>query len=293
MNVHVEPLGQPAPGTAKPGNLYADLQTRSLWLGVDPAVVSSGSVLISDMVALMAEIAQTEADAKLYTDTQLLPYAKIADQIFTGNPRAPTPLATDNDTSIATTAFVKTALGTSSTAKERRYTVLMFAGNPADIGSGDWAGWALCDGTAYPNQPALPPASGLVTVTTPDLRSKFILGSGHIPQWPLAGSNNPLATAPTTPAGAHTPTASASSIALTLAQIPSHSHPTPTLYGQIYSASTDTEAAHQHYAGDAVLGGSGGGSGLRAYTARWYSRLHHGGGLALACCQWLLLRRRQ
>lgn len=36
-------------------------------------------------------------------------YAPLADPALTGNPTAPTPAAADNDTSIATTAFVKTA----------------------------------------------------------------------------------------------------------------------------------------------------------------------------------------
>ena len=36
--------------------------------------------------------------------------ARIADPVFTGNPTAPTPTAGDNDTSIATTAFVTTAV---------------------------------------------------------------------------------------------------------------------------------------------------------------------------------------
>lgn len=35
------------------------------------------------------------------------PYATIASPVFTGDPQAPTPVNTDNDTSIATTAFVK------------------------------------------------------------------------------------------------------------------------------------------------------------------------------------------
>jgi hypothetical protein len=35
------------------------------------------------------------------------PFAPLADPVFTGDPKAPTPLTADNDTSIATTAFVK------------------------------------------------------------------------------------------------------------------------------------------------------------------------------------------
>ena len=42
-------------------------------------------------------------------ETDLALKATIADPVFTGNPRAPTPAANDNDTSIATTAFVDTS----------------------------------------------------------------------------------------------------------------------------------------------------------------------------------------
>jgi hypothetical protein len=41
--------------------------------------------------------------------TAVAPYATIASPTFTGDPKAPTPTAGDNDTSIATTAFVTTA----------------------------------------------------------------------------------------------------------------------------------------------------------------------------------------
>ena len=42
--------------------------------------------------------------------TALAPYALVASPTFTGDPKAPTPAAADNDTSIATTAFVQTAI---------------------------------------------------------------------------------------------------------------------------------------------------------------------------------------
>ena len=43
-------------------------------------------------------------------DSNLLPYAPLASPTFTGNPQAPTPATSDNDTSIATTAYVKNNL---------------------------------------------------------------------------------------------------------------------------------------------------------------------------------------
>lgn len=45
----------------------------------------------------------------------ILNYAPLASPIFTGNPTAPTPTAGDNDTSIATTAFVTNAVTASTT----------------------------------------------------------------------------------------------------------------------------------------------------------------------------------
>lgn len=48
-------------------------------------------------------------DNYLLTTDAATTYAPIASPLFTGNPRAPTPSAGDNDTSIATTAFVATS----------------------------------------------------------------------------------------------------------------------------------------------------------------------------------------
>lgn len=47
---------------------------------------------------------------KTYTDTGLALKANLASPTFTGDPKAPTPTAGDNDTSIATTAFVTSAI---------------------------------------------------------------------------------------------------------------------------------------------------------------------------------------
>ena len=61
----------------------------------------------SDVTNLVADLA-----AKLNSSTAATTYAPIASPTFTGDPKAPTPTAGDNDTSIATTAFVQTGLGT-------------------------------------------------------------------------------------------------------------------------------------------------------------------------------------
>lgn len=51
------------------------------------------------------------ASKNYLVSVSLAPYALIASPIFTGDPQAPTPSPGDNDTSIATTAFVQAAIG--------------------------------------------------------------------------------------------------------------------------------------------------------------------------------------
>ena len=64
-----------------------------------------------DIVATNVQAAIVEVDAEMHAADALL--APLASPVFTGDPRAPTPAAADNDTSIATTAFVKAAIPTS------------------------------------------------------------------------------------------------------------------------------------------------------------------------------------
>ena len=52
----------------------------------------------------------TERSATATLTNKTLTSPTISDAVLTGNPTAPTPTASDNDTSVATTAFVKTAL---------------------------------------------------------------------------------------------------------------------------------------------------------------------------------------
>lgn len=66
----------------------------------------------SDGTYTWRTIAQTKTDLSLPTDTvsELALKAPLASPTFTGNPTAPTPPENDNDTSIATTAYVQTEL---------------------------------------------------------------------------------------------------------------------------------------------------------------------------------------
>ena len=73
---------------------------------------------------------------------------------FTGTPLAPTASAGTNNTQIATTAFVTTAVAASFPTGG----IILWSGSVASIPSG----WALCNGS-----------NG-----TPDLRNKFVVGAG-------------------------------------------------------------------------------------------------------------------
>jgi hypothetical protein len=190
MNIAVVPLGQPALGTAAPGNLYADLQTRSLWLGVDPVTVDqSGSVLISDMVALMQQIDDVETQAKDYTDAQV---ALRAPSVHT-------------HTSSQITDFTAAVTAVATGIPSLNFTsgmILLWSGNPLSIGVGPLAGWHICDGS----------------LGTPDLRDRFVLGSGSRP----IGSVTPNTYLDTKGGGSHVHTINP--WALTVAQLPAHNH---------------------------------------------------------------------
>jgi len=56
-----------------------------------------------------------------YTAVDMLAYAPINSPAFTGNPTAPTPAPGDNDTSIATTAFVQDAVTTGAVSDSKLY----------------------------------------------------------------------------------------------------------------------------------------------------------------------------
>lgn len=73
---------------------------------------------------------------------------------FTGTPLAPTASSGTNNTQIATTAFVTTAVAASIPSG----AIILWSGSVASIPSG----WVLCNGSN----------------STPDLRNKFVVGAG-------------------------------------------------------------------------------------------------------------------
>jgi hypothetical protein len=163
---------QPVPGTTHPGDLYVDLQSRQLWLGVDPAVDANESVLVSDMLALQAADTTTLNNAKAYTDSQITTRAPVS----------------HTHTSSQITDFTAAVTAVATAIPSISYTrgmIMMWSGSLAEIGVGSLAGWSLCDGS-----------NG-----TPDLRDRFILGAGNL----AVGARNPITSVNTSLAGAHTP----------------------------------------------------------------------------------------
>ena len=206
----------PPPGSANAGDLYVDLQTKTLWLGVDPSVDPAQFVLISDMPALQAEIAGAIAECKAYTDAGIATRASVTH----GHSSAQIVDFTE-----AVTSVVVGIPGVNWVAG----MILQWKGSLAEIGVGPLAGWALCDG-----------ANG-----TPNLRDKFIVGAGNI----LPGTTNPSASLTTTGGGTHIHSVAAT--AITVAQMPSHNHGGITGYvshdhQHHVSGGTDGQGTHGH-----------------------------------------------
>ena len=240
----------PAPGVAKPGNLYADLQSRALWLGVDPLVDSNGAVLISDIVALQTQITNGDNASKIYTDTTLKGNSGLPIDINGYAGRVHTHVSTEI---LDFNAAVTTVASSIPSLQWVPGMIMQWSGSLAAIGNGDLAGWALCDGTALPNTtypklyinlgsgtiwgvPAAP--NNATHFKLPDFRDHFIIGAGN--KLPGINSKNPLTTVDTDLQGAHTPIINGT--ALTWGQVGPHYH-------NVSSSGTTSDAnnvSHQH-----------------------------------------------
>jgi len=102
--------------------------------------------------ALSSYYTSTATDSAI--STALGDYAPLASPVLTGTPSAPTPVTTDDSTTIATTEFTQALMQAMLPAG----IITMWSGTLLTIPTG----WALCDGT-----------NG-----TPDLRNRFIVGAG-------------------------------------------------------------------------------------------------------------------
>jgi hypothetical protein len=75
MTFHVRGISSfataPPPGTIQRGELLIDAQTRTMWLGVDPALNPSEALLISDIAGMQAQIDALEVELRTYIDQQI------------------------------------------------------------------------------------------------------------------------------------------------------------------------------------------------------------------------------
>ena len=229
------PLGQ-----VQPGELYVDLQTRQLWLGVAESVSEDRAVLISNITGSAELAAEVLLQANTYT----------ADQVASRSPVGHKHVSTDiTDFNPAVDARLAAS---PSAAKFERGMVMMYSGLLTDIGVGRLAGWALCDGSTH-NVPALPPATGMVQITTPNLRDKFVVGAGN----KLIGAG-PAADGILISGGTHVHTINPT--VLSVAQLPSHNHGGATGTENVnhthsVNIATDAQGQHQHN-GLQVIGSS-------------------------------------
>ena len=100
----------PATGTA--GVIYVALDTNKVYRW-------SGSAYVEISPSPGSSDAVPEGSVNLYyTTARQALKADLASPTFTGDPKAPTPTAGDNDTSIATTAFVTTAVANHAAAAD-------------------------------------------------------------------------------------------------------------------------------------------------------------------------------
>lgn len=103
-----------APGAFSPAQWDLYSADAAFQAQISSKVAKAGDTMTGHLV-LPTGPAAANAVRKDYVDAalagiDLTPYAPKASPVFTGNPTAPTPAANDNDTSIATTAFVTTAV---------------------------------------------------------------------------------------------------------------------------------------------------------------------------------------
>ncbi|HEX3163109.1 MAG TPA: hypothetical protein VHQ92_11080 [Pseudolabrys sp.] len=100
--------------------LYTQIKTFALAHGIPLTALTSDAIGLA-----IAQVLTAYAPL-----SALAPYAPLASPIFSGDPRAPTPATADNDTSIATTAFVKAVVTALNLTQYAPINSPAFTGNP-------------------------------------------------------------------------------------------------------------------------------------------------------------------
>jgi hypothetical protein len=167
---------------------------------------------------------------------------------FTGTPLAPTANAGTNNTQIATTAFVTTAVGASFPTGG----IILWSGSIAAIPSG----WALCNGS-----------NG-----TPDLRNRFIVGAGSTYAVAATGGSadaivvSHTHTGTTVSAGTHNHTVTTNAAQVT----PNEGGDAGGGYQGLQTSTTSSAGAHTHTFTTDSSGSSGTNANLPPYYALAY-----------------------
>lgn len=188
--------------------------------------------------------------------------APIASPTFTGDPKSVTPAPGDNDTSIATSAFVKAAidaaLATIGSVPPATLAVTALTAAPT--------GWLLCFGQAvsratYADLFAALNADGLIygvgdgttTFDLPDLRGRVVAGQDD-----MGGTSANRLTSPLNgdTLGA---TGGAESHTLTTPEMPAHTHPLSQVVGISAAGAGFTEVATNTNRAATVSDSTGGG----------------------------------
>lgn len=153
--VYTDLASFPVTGAAKTLYVADDTEKLYRWTGSAYVEVSAGSIstawgtitgTLSNQTDLQTALNNKEplkgADDNYVTDAQLVVisntsgtntgdqdlsgYALLNSPTFTGNPSAPTPTTGDNDTSIATTAFVNNQIAESGAVSNRLFNYYNF-----------------------------------------------------------------------------------------------------------------------------------------------------------------------
>ncbi len=105
--------GTPAVPTASGGTNTTQIASTAFVQAAITALINSSPAALDTLNELAAALGNDPNFATTVTNALALK-APIASPVFTGNPTGPTPAQFDNDTSLATTEFVKRALGSNS-----------------------------------------------------------------------------------------------------------------------------------------------------------------------------------
>lgn len=176
----------PLLGSVGTGELLADAQTKTLWVGVPTSVDPAGSILVSDITGLLQEIAAGDAAVAAATATSLAGKSPV------GHHHA----ISDVDGLTAALAATQASIPQGG--------IILWHGILADIPSG----WALCNGS-----------NG-----TPDLRDRMVLGAGGLRDTLSVGGSINLVSGLAVNGGTHTHTVTVTGTVLTEAQLPAHNH---------------------------------------------------------------------